>query len=181
VHQRAVDERVLEGPQHAVVGEPQRSLVVGALERADGAGEELRHPGRTQTGGAMVTDVRRRQRTERIDARLGACGVGGVTTFADVGGGLFVTGQSGEVLRFYELETGVERITLPVDTVRNTNVAFTPDGSALYYEANNGLLRRFPMDHAELADLARARVQRDFTAEECERFDIAPDCSIYAE
>ncbi len=47
----------------------------------------------------------------------------------------------------------------------------TPDGRHLY-DADTWVVRRLPLDHAALA---RERVQRDFVAEECLRFDIA-DC-----
>lgn len=104
---------------------------------------------------------------------------GGVTTFPDVGGGWFVMGQSGGVLRFYDLETSVEEMTLPVDTDRGTLFRITADGRNLYYQGAGGVLRRFPLDDTELVALAEQRVQRDFTEAECERFAIADDCSNY--
>ena len=107
--------------------------------------------------------------------------IGGVATYPSVGGGYLVTEHSGEILRFWQLTTGDEWLSLPVDTRDPTVSAITADGRYLYYADNGGLVRRFPLDASELADLARNRVQRDdFNAEECQRFLIAQDCSIYA-
>ena len=57
--------------------------------------------------------------------------------------------------------------------------AVTADGKDLYYSGEGGVVRRMPLDPEELAALARSRVQRPFNVEECERFDIAEDCSVY--
>lgn len=105
---------------------------------------------------------------------------GGVATSPDAGGGWFVMGQSGGELRFYDIETEVEVMTLPVDTGASTTFRITADGRHLYYESAGGVLRRFPLDHGELAALAEQRVQRDFTEAECERFAIRGNCSEYS-
>jgi hypothetical protein len=77
------------------------------------------------------------------------------------------------------LETGVEEMTLPVDTGRSTLFRITADGHTLYYQGADAVLRRFPLNHAELAALAEQRARRDFSMEECERFALADDCSNY--
>ena len=102
---------------------------------------------------------------------------GGPTTFPTVGFDSLVFDQSGDVLRFHDLETGAEWMTLPVDSGPGSNVRITPDDRFLYYESAGGVVRRFPLDHEELADLARSRVQRDFTEAECRRFALSDDCS----
>ena len=98
--------------------------------------------------------------------------VGGPTTFTVANDRYLVTGHSGELLRFWHLDTGEEWLTLPVDTGASTMLAPTADGDYLYYAGRGGVVRRFPLEDDELADLARQRVQRDFTAEECSRFGI---------
>lgn len=70
--------------------------------------------------------------------------------------------------------------TLPVtDHLGVTHLAFSADGLHLFY-ADRGVVRRMPLDPAELASLAREGSLRDFTFDDCERFlsdaaDCAPD------
>ena len=99
--------------------------------------------------------------------------IGGPTTYTIAGGGYLVTGHSGEVLRFWHLDSGDEWLALPVDTRAPTMQAMTADGRYLYYADKGGVVRRLPLDPAELAELARQRVQRTFTAEECARFGVS--------
>ena len=101
---------------------------------------------------------------------------GGPTTFTKAGGGYLVTGHSGEVLRFWHLDSGEAWLSLPVNSGSNTLHAMTPNGRYHYYEDAGGVVRRFPLDPEELAQLARERVQRDFTTEECTRFLITGSC-----
>jgi len=102
--------------------------------------------------------------------------VGGPTTFTIAGGGYLVTGHSGEVLRFWRLDSGEEWLSLPVDTGAPTMQAMSADGRYHYYADRGGVVRRFPLDPAELAELARSRVQRGFTTEECVRFVLDDGC-----
>ncbi len=55
----------------------------------------------------------------------------------------------------------------------------SPDGTVLYYPDHDGVLVRALLDPEELAKLARARATRDFTVEECKRFNIVDDCAAY--
>ena len=107
--------------------------------------------------------------------------VGGPTTFTMAGAGYLITGHSGELLRFWHLDTGEEWLSLPVDTRASTMLALTADGRYLYYADRGGLVRRFPLDPDELADLARKRAQRSFTAEECTRFGITRCAELQGE
>jgi WD40 repeat protein len=133
-------------------------------------------------GGAFAIDIEQvLSGTRMADAvvlnpRIG----GGPTTFTVAGGEHLVTGHSGETLRFWDLETKELWLSLPVDTGDSTMIAFTPDDRYLYYEARGGVLKRFPLDSGELVALARSRVQRDFSEDECDRFLIDSDCSAYA-
>jgi hypothetical protein len=110
---------------------------------------------------------------------LNPTGDGGATSTPELGGGWMVVGQSDHVLRFSDLETGIETMSFSVDLGDGSIYRLTPNGRYLYYATSDGVIRRFPLDHAELAELARMRVQRDFFREECERFSIADDCSVY--
>lgn len=96
-------------------------------------------------------------------------GDGGATRYPTVAGDWLVASQGdGQVLRFWDLSTEAEWMTVPVD---HTSVQVSPDGGQLYY-ADDWAIRRLPLAHTELAELARERVRRDFLAEECLRFDL---------
>ena len=131
-----------------------------------------------EESGTYVIDVELVLADDRMSDAIVAepRGTGGGTTSSVVGGGWVVLGQSGEVLRFYDLESGAEWMTLPIDSDGSTHFRITADERALYYESAGGVLRRLPLDHRELADLARRRAHRSLTEAECLRFEIADEC-----
>ncbi len=96
----------------------------------------------------------------------------GTTTAADAND-RWLVGRSGSELRFYDRNSGAVTMTLPL--VEGGAFKIALDGRALYY-ADSGAMRRFPLDHAELAALARTRAKRELTAEECERYVAASGC-----
>jgi WD40 repeat protein len=103
----------------------------------------------------------------------------GATTFPVVVGDYLVTGHAGEMLRFWRLTDRQQELALPVNSGDSTFLAPTPDDRYLYYEDEGHLLRRFPLDVAELVELAKRRVQRGFRADECERYELADDCESF--
>jgi WD40 repeat protein len=54
------------------------------------------------------------------------------------------------------------------------NVYFSPDGTRIVSRSVDGLLRQFIIDADELIDLARARLTRSLTFEECATYGINP-------
>jgi DNA-binding SARP family transcriptional activator/WD40 repeat protein/tRNA A-37 threonylcarbamoyl transferase component Bud32 len=135
----------------------------------------------TQIGGAYVIDVERILNGEAmIDAVVINPRVRrGPTNYSITTDDLLATTHSGEIVNFWDLETGELRRSLPVDMEGNAGTtAITPDGRWLYVTEGNEhrIVSRVPLDVAELVALARARVQRGFTAEECERYFPAGDC-----
>lgn len=68
------------------------------------------------------------------------------------------------------------RLRYTIETETDAAVAMTPDGSAVYFEAGDGLMQRTPIGAGELAKLARSRVDRDFTEEECLLYFAPAEC-----
>ena len=104
---------------------------------------------------------------------------GGPTNYSITSDGLLATSHSGEIVNFWDLETGELRGSLSVGMEGNAGTtAITPDGRWLYVTegTENRIVSRVPLDVAELVPLARTRVQRGFTSEECERHFPAGDC-----
>ncbi len=130
--------------------------------------------GRDRAGGVVV-DVQRLLDGERINDAivLSDDQYPGTTSIVDAGRSWLV-GRSGSVLRFLDLASGTVTMTLPLDDGGAFKI--TPDGGTLYY-ADSGVVRRFPLDHTELAALARSRVQRELTAAECESYAVGENCA----
>ncbi len=49
-------------------------------------------------------------------------------------------------------------------------LAFSPDGTRLAYDAADSTVRVLALDIADLIDLARSRLTRSFTQDECESY-----------
>jgi hypothetical protein len=56
-----------------------------------------------------------------------------------------------------------------------------PDATTLFYADADGVLRRYLIDPDQLVELARSRLQRDFTESECLRFFPAGECPTLTE
>ena len=88
----------------------------------------------------------------------------------------FVFTSAGTQIRQWDIETGELRTELATTLIGSADLIALPDGSAILYQDADGVLRRFPVDHADLAALARSRVQRGFTEPECERYFETGEC-----
>lgn len=91
--------------------------------------------------------------------------------------GLMATFAFGS-LRLWDIHSGDHLIDIPVSTEDHPFPIFTGDGGALIYRdlgvSGRDVLRRFLVDPGQLIELARSRVQRSLTADECERYHL--DC-----
>ncbi len=135
----------------------------------------------SQTRGALVIDVTAAARGVGMEDAVvfNPVNEGGSADASVVVGDRLVTTHSGEMIRIWDMASQAQWLALPVDTGFRTAVAAAPDGRYLYYVDGGGVIRRFPLDTAELVDLARRRVTRDLTAEECRRYLADVDCSRY--
>ncbi len=69
-----------------------------------------------------------------------------------------------------------ELYKLSAHTGAVTDVAFTPDGDHLVSASEDGTVRVHTLLTEELVELARARVTRGLTAEECQRYLHLDSC-----
>ena len=86
-------------------------------------------------------------------------------------------GTDGTV-KLWEAETGELLITLTGHTSGVSDVAFSPDGTRLYTASVDGTSRVYLLDIDELMDLARERLSRGFTQEECRQYLHLEACPI---
>lgn len=91
--------------------------------------------------------------------------------------GLMATFAFGS-LRLWDIRTGDHLIDIPVSTTDHPFPLFSGDGDALVYRdvspSGRDVLRQFLVEPDQLIALARDRVQRSLTADECERYHL--DC-----
>jgi WD40 repeat protein len=72
--------------------------------------------------------------------------------------------------KVWDVASGAEVATLYGNTTSVWGVAFHPDGAHLATTALDGTVRTYTLRTQELLDLARSRVTRQLTAEECHKF-----------
>ena len=72
--------------------------------------------------------------------------------------------------RVWDLADGQELLSLSLHTNFLTSVAFSPDGKRLVTTGADGTTRLYALDLDELVALARQRVTRSLTDDECRRY-----------
>ena len=73
-------------------------------------------------------------------------------------------------MQVWDVATGAEVQTLPGHTQGIYGVAFSPDGTRLATASSDGTARVYVLRIDELVGLARARLTRAWTADECRQF-----------
>lgn len=76
----------------------------------------------------------------------------------------------------WDVATGDLLVEPRADQDQGTPLAFSPDGSYLYYADTGNVLRRYPVDTDELIELAESRLTRGFTDDECRRYLGSTEC-----
>jgi hypothetical protein len=95
--------------------------------------------------------------------------------------GVFATWAFGS-LRLWNINTGEHVIQVPVATTAPPYGIFTHEGDYLLYADQTEvgyLLRRFPLDHDEIIELAETRVTRGFTVAECRRYELSDQACTF--
>ncbi|MGH8926768.1 MAG: WD40 repeat domain-containing protein, partial [Acidimicrobiia bacterium] len=105
----------------------------------------------------------------------GEVGSGGVAEIALGPGGILATSAHDPHIRLWDIHTG--ELVRELDGGPYTAVAFTPEGDFLYVDGNDEVgfsVRKLLLDTDRLVELAKTRVTRDLTAEECNRYRLDP-------
>jgi WD40 repeat protein len=89
---------------------------------------------------------------------------------------IIATGSTDGTAKLWDASTGRELLTLSSDGGGVTNVAFSPDGSRLATANRDGTDRLFLLKIEDLVALARQRVTRSLSAEECQEFLHTATC-----
>jgi WD40 repeat protein len=91
-------------------------------------------------------------------------------------GKLLASGSFDRTVRIWNVATGAELLTLPVHTNNVWGVAFNPDGKRLATARWDGTVRVFLLNLDELIELARSRLTRWFTLDECRQYLHTDTC-----
>jgi WD40 repeat protein/transcriptional regulator with XRE-family HTH domain len=99
-------------------------------------------------------------------------------------GGSIATGSIDSTARLWNAVSGEELLALREHTSTVTGVAFSPDGKRLGTSSLDGTVRFYALDNEDLLSLARQRLTRSLTTEECQRYlhvQVCPPDSPMAE
>jgi len=78
--------------------------------------------------------------------------------------------------RLWDIRTGQELFALPEQGQVVTRVAFSPEGAQLAVGSRDGLVHLYLLKLNELVELAKTRVTRTLTTEECKRYLHLASC-----
>lgn len=100
--------------------------------------------------------------------------VSGVTYSPD--GKHLATTSDDQTAKVWDAESGQELLTLRGHSDRVSEVVWSSDGKHLATASNDCDVRIYAMDIHELLKLARSRITRDLTPEECKRYFQTEKC-----
>jgi hypothetical protein len=78
--------------------------------------------------------------------------------------------------KVWDAESGKELLTLLGHSNHVTGVAYSPNGKRLATASKDGTVQVYALDLRELLNLARSRVTRTFTVQECKRYFQSETC-----
>jgi WD40 repeat protein len=104
---------------------------------------------------------------------------GVVPSYALTADGVLATGAFGaSVIRLWDIHSGglMVEVHTGIDDFAPPHLNFSPDGSYLLYPDAGNVLRKFHLDPDRLIALAKERVTRELTPDECRQHLDRDDC-----
>ncbi|RYP87714.1 hypothetical protein EKO23_04790 [Nocardioides guangzhouensis] len=95
----------------------------------------------------------------------------------DASGTRLATAHADGSIRLWDPETGVQDLVLHSDDHEAHTVAFSPDGSMLLSTDDANVARVWALDLDDLVDIAKARLTRGFSEDECRQYLHVERCS----
>jgi WD40 repeat protein/DNA-binding SARP family transcriptional activator len=93
-------------------------------------------------------------------------------------GRFLATSAFDQLAKLWDVENGQEMATFYGNRSNIFEVAFNPDGTRLVTAGGDGTFRMFTTDMAELVELARLRITRSLTDEECRKYLHLDACPV---
>jgi WD40 repeat protein len=78
--------------------------------------------------------------------------------------------------KLWDVTTGLELATLYGQTGSPNTLTYSPDGAHIVTADNDGTIRTYVVDTGELVALARSRVTRSLTTQECQKYLHVEEC-----
>lgn len=95
-------------------------------------------------------------------------------------GNLLASGGGDKITRIWDVATGQQKLSLPGHTEPVRRIAFGPDAEWLTTAAADGEALVYALNPRDLMKVARTRVTRPMTVDECRKFLHLDDCSANA-
>ena len=106
---------------------------------------------------------------ERVDRFAAHSGAVGDLVFSSDGERIATSGEDATA-RLFDAATGEQQLVLRGHEYLVTGVAFSPDGTRLVSAAPDGVVRVWALDLDELIEIARERVTRELSDDECRQY-----------
>ena len=87
-----------------------------------------------------------------------------------------ITGNTDGTVKIWEAASGQEQLTLTRQPTRINSLALSPDGRTLAALNFDGTMRIFVLNVDDLIELAKRRLTRGFTPQECQQFLHSENC-----
>jgi WD40 repeat protein len=94
----------------------------------------------------------------------------------DVSGSRLATAHADGTVRLWDPETGVQRLVLDAGDTEIQRVRFSVDGSKLLTQDAESQVRVWALDVEDLVSIARSRLTRGFSADECRQYLHLESC-----